>query len=49
MMSVSSVGESDFYLSSTELDSHSNMVVIGKQAFIFSHSRLYADVQDFDK
>ena len=48
-MSVSSVGESDFYLSSTELDSHSNMVVIGKQAFIFSHSRQYADVQAFDK
>ena len=48
-MSVSSVGESDFYLSSTELDSHANMIVYKKQDFVFSHSGKYADVQDFDK
>ena len=49
MMSVSSLGKSDFYLSGTELDSHANMVVIGKQAFVFSHSGKYAYVQDFSK
>ena len=49
MMSISSVGESYFYLSSTELDSHSNMVVIGKQAFAFSHGVQYANMQAFSK
>ena len=49
MMSISSVGESDFYLSATELDSHANMVVIGKQVFVFSHSGQYANVQAFVK
>ena len=49
MMSVSSVGKSDFYLSSTESDSHANMGVIRKQAFVFSHSRQYTDVQTFAK
>ena len=49
MMSISSVGESDFYLSATELDYHANMVVIGKQAFEFSHSVQYANVQVFYK
>ena len=48
-MSVSSVGKNYFYLSSIELDSHANMVVIGKQAFVFSHSGKYADVQAFAK
>ena len=28
MMSVSSIGKSEFYLSSTDLESHNNMVVI---------------------
>ena len=49
MMSVPSVGKSEFYLSSTELEFQANMVVIGKQAFVFSHSGKYSDVQDFDK
>ena len=49
MMSISSIGESDFYLSSTELDSHANMVVIGKQAFVYIHSVQYANVQAFEK
>ena len=49
MMSVSSVGESNFYLSSTQLDSHANMVLIVKQVFVFSHSGKHADVQDFSK
>ena len=48
-MSVSSVGKSEFYLSSIELDFHANMVVIGKQAFVFSHSGQYADTQAFAK
>ena len=49
MMSISIVGESDFYLSATELDSHANMVVIVKQAFVFSHSGQYANVKAFAK
>ena len=49
MMSISSIGESDFYLSATELDSHANMVVIGKQAFVYIHSVQYANVQAFEK
>ena len=49
MMFISSIGESDFYLSATELYSHDNMVVIVKQAFVFSHSGQYANVQAFAK
>ena len=49
MMSILSIGESDFCLSTTELDSHANMVVIGKQAFAFSHSGQYANVKAFAK
>ena len=37
----------DIFLSFTELDSHANMVVVGKQAFVFSHSGQYANVQAF--
>ena len=48
-MSISSIGESYFYLSATELDSHANVVVIGKQSFVFSNSGQYANVQAFDK
>ena len=28
----------DIFSSFTELDSHASMVVVGKQAFVFSHS-----------
>ena len=49
MMPVSSVGNNDFYLSSTELDSHANMVVIVKQPLVFIHSGKYTDVQAFAK
>ena len=49
MMLVSIVGKSNFYLSSTELDSRANMVVFVKQAFVFRHIGQYANVQDFSK
>ena len=39
----------EIFLSFTELDSHANMVVVGKQAFVFSHSGQYANVQVFAK
>ena len=39
----------DIFSSFTELDSHANMVVVGKQAFVFSHSGQYANVQVFAK
>ena len=45
MTSVSSSGDNVFLESSTELDSHAKMVVIGKQAFIFNHSDQYANVR----
>ena len=35
------------FVSSTELDSHANTVVVGKQTFVFSHSGQYANVQAF--
>ena len=47
MTFISSSGYNVCFGSSTELDSHANMVVIGKQAFIFSHSGQYANVQAF--
>ena len=47
MTPISSSGENVCLESSTELDSHANMVVIGKQAFIFSHSGQYTNVQAF--
>ena len=31
------------------MDSHTNMVVIGKQTFVFSHIGQYEDVKDFSK
>ena len=31
----------------TEFDLHANMVVVGKQAFVFGHSSQYANVQVF--
>ena len=49
MMSILSIGESDFYLSATEIDSHANMVVIGKQVFVYSHSGQNENVQAFAK
>ena len=47
MISISSSGDTVCCESSTELDSHANMVVIGKQAFFFSHSGQYANVRSF--
>ena len=47
MTSVSSSGDNVCFKSSTGLYSHANMVVIGKQAFIFSHSGQYANVRAF--
>merc|ERR1712194_662793 len=35
------------FSSFTELDSHANMVEVGRQAFVFSHSGQYANVQAF--
>ena len=49
MMSISSIGESEFYLSAIELDPHTNMVVFGKKDFVYSHSIQYANVQVFAK
>ena len=47
MTSISSSEDNICFKSSTELDSHANMVVIGKQEFIFSHSGQYANVRVF--
>ena len=47
MTSISSSGDNVCYESSTELDSHANMVVIGKQAFVLSHSGQYENVRAF--
>ena len=37
----------EIFSSFTELEVHANMVVVGKQAFVFSHSGQYANVQAF--
>ena len=50
MLVLNEVGNDRFagsFLSFTELDLHANMVVVGKQAFIFSHSGQYTNVQAF--
>ena len=47
MTSISSSGGFFCLESSTELYSHSNMMFIGKKAFIFSHSGQYANVRSF--
>ena len=47
MTLISSSGDNVCCKSSTKLDSHANMVVIGKQAFFFSHSGQYANVRAF--
>ena len=44
---VSSSGESDGGVSTTELDSHANMVVVGHQAHVFSHNNQFVNVQAF--
>ena len=46
-MSVSSIEKSDFCVSNTEIDSYANMVVVGYQVFLFSHSCQYANVRSF--
>ena len=47
MTSISSSGDNVCLEYSTKLYSHANMVVIGKQAFIFSHSGQYANIRAF--
>ena len=47
MTSISSSGDNVCLESSAELDSHANMVVIGKQVFIFNQSDQYANVRAF--
>ena len=47
MTYISSSGDNVCFESSTELDSHTNMVVIGKQVFIFIHSGQYENVRAF--
>ena len=47
MTSISSSGDNVCYESSTALYSHANMVVIGKKAFVLSHSGQYANVLAF--
>ena len=47
MILVLSIGKSDFCVYNTELDSHANMVVVGNQAFLFSHSGQYVNVRAF--
>ena len=48
MMTSISISKDNVCLeSSTELDSHANMVVIGKKAFIFNHSDQNANVRAF--
>ena len=47
MTLISSSGYNVCYEYRTELDSHANMVVIGKQVFVFSHSGQYANVRAF--
>ena len=47
MTSISSSEDNVCCESRTELDSHANMVVIGKQAFVFSHSGQYSNVREF--
>ena len=46
-MSVSSMGTGDYIASTTELDSHVNMIVMGKQAFLLSNSVQSVDVKAF--
>jgi hypothetical protein len=45
---LNEVGNDKFaviFVSFAELDLHANMVVVGKQAFVFSHNVQYANVQ----
>jgi hypothetical protein len=54
-MSVAIVGSSDAkstaaaVVSTTELDSHANMIVAGRQAFVFNYTGEYADVNAFSE
>ena len=47
LMSVTSMGTGDYIASTTELDSHVNMIVMGKQAFLLSNSVQSVDVKAF--
>ena len=44
---ATTVGNNEPMLSSTELDSHANMVVVEKQATVISESGLHAEVKAF--
>ena len=46
-MLVSRMGTGDYTASTTALDSHANMIVVGKQDFVFSHSGQSVDVKAF--
>ena len=41
------MGTADYTASTPELDSHSNMIVVGKQDFVFSCSSQYVYVKAF--
>ena len=47
LMLVSRMGTSEYTASTTELDSHANMIVVGKQAFVFSNSGQSVDFKAF--
>jgi len=44
---VSSSGESGGGVSTTELDSHANMVVVDHQMYVISHTNQFVNVQAF--
>ena len=46
-MLVYRMGTGDYNASTTELESHANIIVVGKQAFVFSHSGQSVDVKAF--
>ena len=44
---ATTVGDNEPLASATELDSHANMVVVGRQATIISESGIHAEVKAF--
>ena len=48
-MSLSSMESSEYKSSTYELDSHANMIVLGKQAFVFNHTGQYENVKVFSE
>ena len=41
------MGTGDYNASTTELESHANIIVVGKQAFVFSHIGQSVNVEEF--